>query len=175
MKERFFMKKMICLMAICLAMAAYAGAPTAPTIYGPVTAECVYSWNVSSAAAPSQRQNSLTRAKDSLVGVDTIVLLNQYPIDAGWEYIASLKDSSGAADTVHFEAINYMADGSTAQPSYLIDSIAGSAKQVMKVIAFTMGQSIFGSHITLKAEKRIATLKSKIYRFELWRRQLRTR
>jgi hypothetical protein len=160
------MKKILGLLLVTIVAFAYAGAPSTPTMYGPLRGECVLSNNIFS-TSNSEGLHSTT--KDTLQGADTIRLLNKYKMEQGWSYIAQLTDSAGAADTVKFMQYTYGSDGSTLMNTVAIDSICGADDVNGVNIQLTAGQSLMGSRLTLQAIKWIATLKTKIYRFELWR------
>lgn len=165
------MKKILTLASVLLFVAiAFAASPTAPTLYGPVKAECIYSWNVRTASAPSiPGVYTPTALKDSMVGADTIILLNKFKVDPGWDYVIQMSDSNGAADSFYIEQSVYGSDNSTIVNVTKIDSTGPSSRY--KAVQLTVNSTLYGPSITLKAIKTVATLKAVITRFEVWKRR----
>lgn len=166
------MKKILTItLLFVIASVVYSASPTAPTLYGPVKFECVYSWNVRTAAAPSIPGIYTPSApKDSIVGAaDTTVLLNKFKIEPGWDYVIQMNDSNGAADSFYIEQTVYGSDNSTKMSVIKIDSTGPSS--TYKAIQLTVNNTVYGSYVTIKAYKLVATLKAVINRFELYRRK----
>lgn len=161
------MKKILSLFAVLfVSVQLFAAAPTAPTIYGPVQAECILANNI---CVTGNSEGLHGTGKDTLVGADTLRLLNKFKLESGYTYIAQLTDSAGVADTVKFLQYTYGSDGSTLINTVSVDSIKGADDVGGVNIQLTCNSAVFGSRVTLSAIKWIATLKTKIYRFELWR------
>jgi hypothetical protein len=169
------MKKILGIVVLCACATAFATSVSAPTNYGPLTWEAVFGWNVATATPviPNGAQglsNHTASKNDTLVGIDSIALLNHYPIQPGYAYAIQVLDTTGAADSIQFRLKIYGSDGTTLLSNTMVDSIGGAT--TFKCISLPVGQTIFGSAISIKAMKWIAGKTAKIWRFELIRAKL---
>jgi hypothetical protein len=158
------MKKSILVIA-ALASFMYAAAPTAPTLYGPLSWECVVSNNI---ANTGNSQGWSSTGKDTLVGTDSIFLVKNYKLEPGYSYVAQILDSCNA-DTIKIFSNTYGSDGSTLMSSVSVDSIKSDLSKTVQQIQLGSGLTVFGSRLNVIAYSYRATLKRLIKRFELYR------
>jgi hypothetical protein len=168
------MKKILASFSLVLFIVsvAMAGLPTAPTLYNNNEWDVILSNNIYTTGNSQGTNASGTTGRDSLVGKDTIVLLNKYPIVPGYQYIAQVYDSSGVVDTVHYKFTGFSLDGKYAQADSALDSAVGiaSAKQFQAINLPGTGVQYFG-YMSLKMWKPTAAVTTKVWRFELVRRK----
>lgn len=164
---------LITLCAVFVAQAAVISAASTAQEWGQE-----YAWEVYSQSKPSQKcGNDITVTKDSLVAVDTLILLNKYALSPGYEYFFNVYDSTGTVDSIKFEITTHsfgMNKSSSRNACVLyqgmVDSIGGGLTKKAG-IAIPDGTTRYGGGITLKAIKWIGTVKAIIWRFELLRRR----
>lgn len=163
----------IFIVLIGIITASHAAAPTTPTVYGPTDYECIYSWNILTQSAPTGTgYNPGTVVKDTLNGQDSISFVTKYPLQPGWEYFLQIKDSTGTADSFKVRVDVYGFDGSTLMNTAILDTLGGAT--TYKCIGMPFSTIGYGQKVTIKLVKWIATLKAKVYRAELMRRQPHT-
>jgi hypothetical protein len=157
------------LFAVSVVMAAL---PTAPTLYNNNDYDVIKSNNIYTTANDQGLNASGKYGRDSLVGKDTIWLLNKFPIQPGYQYIAQVYDSAGLLDTIHYKSTMYDFSGVYAQADSALDSAQGtaSAKQFQAINLPGTGV-YYAGYMSLKMWKPTATIVTKVWRFELVRRR----
>ena len=173
------MKKVLASLTLLFVIvgAIMAAAPTAPTLYNNTDASVVLSNDIY-AVGNSQAGNNGT-GRDSLKGQDTIVLLNKYPVDARYQYVAQIWDSTKSTDTLHYEIQYYSGDGryKSAITTTLDSAIGGSPAAGVsgfKAIDLALNQTSWPGFVTLTVRKPTTAQNALIRRFELIQRRPRS-
>ena len=163
---------MILLSTLVLLAMVFATAPTAPTIYGPVTWEKCYSIDPNYGTVSDSRY--ATAKADTLIGVDTMKVLNLYPVQPGWEYAVQIIDSTSPGDSIKVQLLQYSTSSNIMlkDQSTIIDTIGGNL--TFKCIALPIGSTSYCDVISIWIVKWVATLHAKVYRVEVYRRRLAT-
>jgi hypothetical protein len=150
------MKRYIGLFLFIAFAMSFAAAPSAPTLYGPLIGESNFLVTYPATVGNSQ---GFTTGKDTLVGPDSMRLLNKMELKAGYVYYVNLVDS--LVDTVKIRQDVYGLDGSTIISSTMVDSIkSGSPSSVTtnyQTIVLTANSTVFGSKVTLTAISTVAS------------------
>jgi hypothetical protein len=155
---------------IAVVASTYAAAPTAPTLYGPLSFSVDYAWNVLSETAPSKGLfYAPGTAKDSMVAADTINLLKKYPIESIGDYAIQIFDSTSTADSFKVEARVYGANGTNVTAWTILDTLGGG--YVSKVIGVPFSTVGYGKYIDVRTIKWVGTVKAIIKRFEFINRK----
>lgn len=142
--------------------------PTAPTMYGPLKWEGIFSQSPST-VGNNQNLTSKGTGKDTIVGADTMRLINKLVLEDGCSYVLQLLDSCAAADTIKFMQYTYGSDGTTLMHSVSIDSLVGTNDAGYTQIQLTAGTSVFGKRVDVYAIGWISTLRCLIKRVELYK------
>lgn len=170
------MKKILSLFAVMVVtVQLFAATPTAPTLYNNTSASVEYHANIYKTSNP---MGAVSTGRDSLVGVDSIILLKKVPIDPKFLYRLQVLDSGGIADTSKYEIQYFFGDKNGTEyktASTLIDSAAGSAPAAgikrLKTIDLEVNTTSWPMAITVLVKKPVAALIYKIYRVELIKTQ----
>jgi hypothetical protein len=170
------MKKILSLFAVLfVSVQLFAAAPTAPTLYNNTSASIDYAANIYKTGNPN---GAVSTGRDSLIGVDSIVLLKKFSIDPKFLYRLQILDSGGVADTSKYEIQYFFGDKNGTEyktASSLIDSAAGSAPAAgikrLKSIDLAVNTTSWPMAVTVLVKKPVAALIYKIYRVELIKTQ----
>jgi hypothetical protein len=158
---------------LMLASLAMATAPAAPTLYNQLYWDQAIGNNIYLTGNTEDYNKSGTHGRDSLKGADTIILVNNYPIESEYEYIAQLYDSAGAADSSILYCQIVSMDKKYSQGWTILDSAHfthGTTMNTMVANAIPTSSVGYGGFINVRIIKYTATLITKVFRFELIRR-----